>query len=153
MLAVTFVYAQVNETLPLTGTVTVMVPAPVTGPAGQIGPAGSVGPQGPAGPAGAQGPQGPTGPAGPAGPQASPISPSTIVDAQGNVWGVSATKCAAPFAAGLVSQVTLNGKPDATTCAVIALAYVNNVVWQENSASNWYSWSGTAWVAGSSPLP
>ena len=28
------------------------------------------------------------------------------------------------------------------------LLYYNNVVWQENTSNNWWSWNGTTWIAG-----
>jgi len=86
-------------------------------------------------------------------------SNSTITDAAGNVWGISQTApCTATWASpGQKSMVTLKGSVDPTTCNVIAIAYVNGLIWQENSAQAWYSktiasapWTGPA---AASPLP
>ena len=90
------------------------------------------------------------------------IAPSTalITDAAGNTWGINATaKCTATWAtAGSVSEVTINGVLDPTTCQDVEIAYVNGVVWQENSKGQWYSKASataTAWSAMTmtSPLP
>lgn len=50
-----------------------------------------------------------------------------IVDSHGNVWSITQA-----------GQVAVNGVPDQTTNRVTALAYVNGVVWQENSVGAWY---------------
>ena len=50
-----------------------------------------------------------------------------LYDANGNSWAISG---------GLV---VLDGSADPTTANVIKLAYVNGVLWQENTDGNWYS--------------
>jgi endoglucanase len=37
--------------------------------------------------------------------------------------------------------------------AVFKLAYVNNLIYQENSNCNWWKWSRNSWVATTNPLP
>ncbi len=48
-------------------------------------------------------------------------------DADGNTWAISG------------GQVVLDGSVDPTTANVVKLAYVNGVIWQENTDANWYS--------------
>lgn len=64
-----------------------------------------------------------------------------LVDASGNEWNVNS---------GLVLQ---NGAAVAGATNVVEAAYVNHTLWQENSQSNWASWTGSSWQAGSNPLP
>jgi hypothetical protein len=72
----------------------------------------------------------------------------TITDANGNIWSINAG-----------GQVVTNGAADPTTANVIALAYVNGKLWQENSSSLWWAKSVPAdtWSPGPgtpvSPLP
>ena len=75
-------------------------------------------------------------------------SSGAITDASGNKWTISSS-----------GQVVVNGVTDTTTASVKELAFVNNVVWQENSANLWWgktspsaSWSPTPGTA-TSPLP
>ena len=75
-------------------------------------------------------------------------SGAVIVDAAGNKWTITSG-----------AQVAVNGQVDTTTAGVIALAYVNGTIWQENSANLWWgetqpnaSWAPTAGTA-VSPLP
>lgn len=56
----------------------------------------------------------------------------TITDASNNVFSISSG-----------ALVVINGTPDPTTANVIELAYVNHVLWQENTAGNWYNYLGT----------
>jgi hypothetical protein len=84
-------------------------------------------------------------------------STSVITDAAGNTWGINATaKCTATWAtAGTIGEITVNGVLDATSCQVTEIAYVAGVVWQENSAGQWFSKSTptAAWVGpATSPL-
>ena len=70
-----------------------------------------------------------------------------IVDASGNSYTITSN-----------GQVAFNRRPIYYTANVVELAYVNGVVWQENSAGNWYSFSknGTGEASGptkTSPLP
>lgn len=67
-----------------------------------------------------------------------------IVDSQGNVWAINDQ--------GLV---TVNGVPDTNTAAVIELAFVNGIVWQENDNNLWWSWQCGSWnpPAGTSMSP
>ena len=73
-------------------------------------------------------------------------STAAITDASGNVWTITGG-----------AQVAVNGVTDALTSNVTEIAYVNGAIWQENTASNWYSetqpndsWTGPTTV---SPLP
>lgn len=68
----------------------------------------------------------------------------TIIDATGMSFSLVAG-----------AQIARNGIVDSTTANVTQLAYVNHVVWQQNTALNWYSWLGTGWSTGTtaSPLP
>ena len=71
-------------------------------------------------------------------------STAAIQDGKGNAWSITAS-----------GQVAVNGAADATTANVKELAYVNGAVWQENTASLW--WSKTLptdqWAGGSSTSP
>ncbi len=59
-----------------------------------------------------------------------------ITDASANVWTITAG-----------GQVAVNGIADPLTGNVLALAYVNGVVWQRNSHDLWWSKTspGAAW--------
>lgn len=74
-------------------------------------------------------------------------SAGTITDASGVVWGIKASApCVASWAPkGAASVASRNGASDLTTCQVAELAYVGGVVWQKNTAGNWYPWNGKAW--------
>jgi hypothetical protein len=63
-----------------------------------------------------------------------------IVDSSGNVWTV---------AGGVVYE---NGAMAAYSNAVTLLVYDNKIIYQENSAGGWWSWSGGTWVSSSDPL-
>ncbi len=65
-----------------------------------------------------------------------------IIDARGNRWTISSQR--AVLENGLFAGFTAN---------VTEIAYVNGVVWHENSAGSWYQWTGTGWLAGNNPLP
>lgn len=97
------------------------------------------------------------GPAPAPGPGPGPATPATvapvsitggaatpIVDAGGEIWSIDVNK-----------QVAVNGADDATTANVVALAFVDGKVWQQNDAGNW--WSKTLptdqWTSAASPLP
>ena len=54
-------------------------------------------------------------------------STGAITDAAGNLWTISST-----------NAVLENGKAAAYTANVAEIAYVNKVVWQENTSSQWY---------------
>jgi hypothetical protein len=69
-------------------------------------------------------------------------SGSAITDQQGNNWTISE-----------YDTVLVNNKPAAFTALVAEIAYVNHTVWHENTASEWYSWTGSGWVSGQNPLP
>lgn len=56
----------------------------------------------------------------------------TITDASANVFSIS-----------VGAQVVINGTPDGATSNVIELAYVNHVLWQENTVGNWYNYLGS----------
>jgi len=62
-----------------------------------------------------------------------------ITDSSGNVWTV---------AGGVIA---VNGTLAGYSSEVAQLAYDNKVIYQENSAGGWWSWSGSAWVASSAP--
>jgi hypothetical protein len=73
-------------------------------------------------------------------------STAAITDAAGNLWTITAG-----------GQVAVGGVADTTTGAVTEIAYVNGVIWQENTSANWYSKTSptVAWSAATtvSPLP
>jgi hypothetical protein len=67
---------------------------------------------------------------------------SAITDQSGNTWTIAN------------GQVVVDGAADATTANVIQLAYVNGLIWQENSQGLWWSkatpadeWSGGDGIA------
>lgn len=64
-------------------------------------------------------------------------SPAAITDANGNVWTITNG-----------AQVDENGAAAGYSASVIELAYVNNVVWQENSSDLWWGWDGSGWNIG-----
>ncbi len=66
----------------------------------------------------------------------------SITDASGSLWTIAAT-----------DTVDDNGAAAGFTANVAELAYVNDVVWHENTAGRWYSWNGWGWTAGANPLP
>jgi endoglucanase len=66
------------------------------------------------------------------------IPPATqLVDTGGNVW---------TLASGVVIE---NGKTVGYSANVILLLYFNGIIYQENSAKNWWSWTGSTWAAAS----
>jgi hypothetical protein len=62
-----------------------------------------------------------------------------IIDAAGVWWTIND-----------VGQVAANGVGDASTGNVIAIAYVNGQIWQQNNALRWWykttNPTGTAWL-------
>jgi hypothetical protein len=76
-------------------------------------------------------------------------SATNLVDANGNVWGLTETN------AGLGYQVVVDGAVDETTANVVQMAIVNGVIWQENTAGLWYSKTtpASAWSAGTTTDP
>ncbi len=61
-----------------------------------------------------------------------------IIDASSNRWTITSG-----------SQVAVNGLIDATTSAVVELAWVTGVLWQNNTAGKWYASKGIGlWGAG-----
>lgn len=71
---------------------------------------------------------------------------SWIIDNALNRWAISPG-----------GQITVNGLVDSTTRNVIELAWVKGVIWQLNTAGNWYSKTSVSanWSPGTkiSPLP
>jgi hypothetical protein len=69
---------------------------------------------------------------------------ASLIDATGNNWTITAAGAA-----------TVNGAAAGYTANVSTLAYVDGHIWQENTAGNWWQWTGTGWAGGSatSPLP
>ena len=69
-----------------------------------------------------------------------------ITDTAHNRWTITAG-----------GQVAVNGLTDSSTRNVIELAWVKGVIWQRNTAGNWYSKTSTSapWTVGTkvSPLP
>jgi hypothetical protein len=57
----------------------------------------------------------------------SAVPQSTLTDSGGNTWSI------------VNGQVTVNGVADPTSANVIEIAYVNGLIWQENSAKMWWS--------------
>jgi Putative Ig domain len=66
-------------------------------------------------------------------------SATQIIDSSGNVWTVSG---------GVIYE---NGALAGYSNAVKLLLYVNNTVYQENSAGGWWSWNGSTWASSSDP--
>ncbi len=66
-------------------------------------------------------------------------SASKIIDGTGNVWTVGG---------GAISE---NGAAAGYTNSVTLLLYVNNTIYQQNAAGNWWTWNNNAWVASSDP--
>ncbi len=58
---------------------------------------------------------------------------ATLVDANGNVWGLAKVNGANGY------QVTVDGAVDATTANLVQLALVDGTIWQQNTAGLWYS--------------
>lgn len=73
-------------------------------------------------------------------------SNQTITDSNLNVWAITSG-----------AQVTLSGVVIGYTANVVEIAYVNSVVWQLNSAGDWYSFTSTGAIGigptTTSPLP
>lgn len=66
----------------------------------------------------------------------------SINDATGARW---------TLVSGTGLQVNRNGVAAGSTANVILLLYFNHTVYEENNASVWQSWNGTAWVAATDP--
>jgi hypothetical protein len=66
-------------------------------------------------------------------------SMAELVDASGNVWTVSG---------GVIS---LNGEAQTITEKVLVLLYYQGVIYQQNNACMWWSWTNDAWVTASQP--
>jgi len=67
-------------------------------------------------------------------------SAGQITDASDNLWTVSG---------GVIYE---NGALAGYSNAVVRLVYDNSVVYQENSAGGWWSWTGGTWVSSSAPV-
>ena len=76
-------------------------------------------------------------------------SPSTLVDANGNLWGLVKGDNAHGY------QVTVDGAVDPTTANLVQMAIVNGTIWQENTAGLWYSKTtpASSWSAPTSTDP
>jgi Glycosyl hydrolase family 26 len=68
-------------------------------------------------------------------------SANEIVDSSGTIWTLTTS-----------GQIARNGTIDPIANGVVLLAYENHVLWQ-SAKGLWYSWNGTAWIAGSDPRP
>ena len=66
-------------------------------------------------------------------------SAAQIIDGSGNTWTVTG---------GVIS---MDGALAGYSNAVTLLVYDNGIIYQENSAGGWWSWSGTTWVATTEP--
>jgi hypothetical protein len=66
-------------------------------------------------------------------------SATQITDYSGNVWALGG------------GVVYVNGAPAGATSGVTLLLYDNDKLYQENSAGNWWIWSGGRWVRNSDP--
>jgi len=62
-----------------------------------------------------------------------------ITDSSGSVWTVSG---------GVIYK---NGVLAGNSYNVKELLYENSTIYQENTSGNWYTWSGSTWVASSNP--
>jgi hypothetical protein len=69
----------------------------------------------------------------------------TLTDASGNTWSV------------LDGHVEWNGLSDTTTANVVAVAYVNGAVWQENGSGMWFKHAAPTaaypWLTGTATAP
>jgi hypothetical protein len=63
-------------------------------------------------------------------------SGASFTDGSSNVWSISSG-----------GEVLENGSPPAFSSNVAFIALVQGVIWQVNYGAQWYSWSGTAWIA------
>jgi hypothetical protein len=80
-------------------------------------------------------------------PRSAPTSPngttipsaSQITDSTGNVWTVSG---------GVIYE---NAALAGYSSGVALLLYDNNIIYQENTAQGWWSWTGSMWVPSSDP--
>jgi len=71
-----------------------------------------------------------------------PTQGTSVTDAQGNVYSITAGK------------VYESGKLVGFTDKVTLLVYANSKVYQQNSAGNWWYWDGlTNWIATTDPRP
>ena len=68
-----------------------------------------------------------------------PATPQ-ITDSRGNIWTVSG---GAVYEDGLLAASSAN---------VTGLVYDGGVIYQENSADKWWTWSGSAWVSSTAPV-
>jgi len=68
-------------------------------------------------------------------------SATQIIDSSGKVWTVSG---------GLIYE---NGALAGYSKGVTLLLYENNIIYQENSAGGWWSWTGSTWASSSDPRP
>ena len=66
----------------------------------------------------------------------------SLTDLANNVWTI------------VGGVVLINGQAAAYSANVIVVAYVSGVIWQENTAGNWYYWTYTNanWTNGANPL-
>jgi hypothetical protein len=62
-----------------------------------------------------------------------------ITDTSGNIWAVTG---------GVIYE---NGGLAGNSYNVKELLYENSVIYQENTSGDWYTWSGSQWVAGGNP--
>jgi beta-glucanase (GH16 family) len=69
-------------------------------------------------------------------------STGAITDSVGNRWTISTA-----------DTVLDNGTAAGFTANVVEIAYVSGTLWHENTADQWYSWTGSGWNAGNDPLP
>lgn len=69
-------------------------------------------------------------------------SGAAIIDAAGDRWTISSA-----------NAVLKNGRAAAFTANVAEIAYVKSVIWHENTADQWYEWTGSGWTSGQNPLP
>jgi hypothetical protein len=74
------------------------------------------------------------------------ISSSTgsLVDSSANIWTLVSSATS-----GL--QIARNGTVDTATANVTLLLYSNKVIYQQNSAGGWWSWSSNAWQSTGDP--
>ncbi len=66
---------------------------------------------------------------------------SRIVDTQGNIWMVTS---------GLIYE---NDSLAGDSADVILLLFYGDVIYQQSSSSQWFSWNGTDWIETNDPRP
>ena len=75
-------------------------------------------------------------------PSGTVITPGTgsITDSNNTAWSINSS-----------GVIVRDSAADTSTAAVIKIEYLNKVIYQENKANNWWSWTSNAWQATAAP--